>query len=114
MDLIKHESTVDEAPSTLLVRVPKQEKKFLSIQELIGKVKDFTIEVYGDDVHDIVVEEIRDHHGSYGTRIEVSFELRSRASTSTDSGSDVVFERRKKDFTLNSKTGFIESMRNLK
>ena len=113
MNLAKDESEVSETPSPLLVSVPKKEKKFLSIQELIEKVKDFTLEVYGDEVRDMTVEEIRDHYGSYGTYIQVSFQLPSRSTPSKDAGSNPSYERRKKEFKLNSKTGIIDSMRNI-
>ncbi|MGC3947738.1 MAG: hypothetical protein QM762_25080 [Chryseolinea sp.] len=114
MNLAKHEPEINEPPSTLLVSTPKKEKRFLSIQELIAKVKEFTIEVYGGDVHDFVVEEIRDHHGSYGTHIQVSFQLPASPWPPIDSGSEPVYEKRKKAFKLHSKTGIIDSMQNIK
>jgi|GEM_PF-5290456 len=114
MNLAKHESEVNETLSPQLVSAPKKEKKFLTIQELIEKVKDFTIEVYGDAVHELTVEEIRDHQGSYGTKIQISFQLPARLSQSTDATSEPAYEKHKKEFTLNSKTGIIDCMRNLK
>ena len=113
MNLANHETKVNDAPSPLLLSAAKKEKKFLSIPELIAKVKEFTIEVYGDDVHDIIVEEIRDHQRSYGTHIQISFQLVDRRLTSTNAGNEITYEKRGKEFTLDPKTGFIESMRNI-